>query len=80
MGKLGSKVVVKQDDEAPIERVVLAKAIVDMSAAVERLRRSGLNDRAIIVLVSDKTKIAKGTIEDVLDGLASLSATYTNLR
>lgn len=69
-------VVVKQDEDTPIAKEVLADAIVKISSAVEALRRSGLNERAIIVLVSDKSKISKGVIETVLDGLADLRAAY----
>lgn len=69
-------VIITQDDEKPVPKEVLADAIVRMSEAVTGLRRSGLNERAIIVLVADKTKIGKGIVEDVLDGLASLRETY----
>lgn len=72
-----TKVVVKQDEEAPIEKGVLAEAIIKISAAAEILRRSGLSEKAIIVLLADKTKIAKGTIEAVLNGLTDLRREYT---
>lgn len=71
-----ARVVVKQDEENPVPKEILADAIVRISEAVTALRRSGLNERAIIVLVSDKTKISKGVVEDVLDGLDSLRAAY----
>lgn len=72
-----TKVVVRQDEEAPVEKGVLAEAIIKISTAAEILRRSGLSEKAIIVLLADKTKIAKGTIEAVLDGLTDLRREYT---
>lgn len=72
-----TKVIVGQDEKEPVEKTVLATSIVRISTAVEALRASGLNERAIIVLVADKTKISKGVIETVLDGLGDLRRTYT---
>lgn len=65
-----------QNDEKPIEREVLAEAIVRIGDAMKRLNASGLNRRAIIALINDDTKMGKGTIECVLDSLSTLSSTY----
>lgn len=71
------KIVLDQAEDEPVERHVLATAIVKISEAADALKKSGLNQRAVVVLLADKTKIAKGTIEDVLDGLADLRSDYT---
>lgn len=71
------RIVLDQAEDEPVERHILATAIVKISEAAEALKKSGLNQRAIVVLLSDKTKIAKGLIEDVLDGLADLKRDYT---
>ncbi len=70
------KVKVVQDDAAPVEKEVLAQAIVDISAALKKLRASGLNERAILALVKDDTGISKAEVKRVLDSLAGLRRTY----
>ena len=77
MSKLGTRIIVKQDPDNVVEKDVLATAIVKISEAAEALKRSGLNQRAVVVLLSDKTKYGKSMIEDVLDGLADLKRDYT---
>ncbi len=69
---------VRQDPEKPVEREVLAVAIVSISDAMNRLLRSGLNRRAIVALLYDFTKVPKRSIEDVLDGLDELKNKYTS--
>ena len=77
MSKLGTRIIVKQDPDNVVEKDVLATAIVKISEAAEALKRSGLNQRAIVVLLSDKTKFSKGSIEVILNGLADLKRDYT---
>lgn len=71
------RVVIDQDEDRPIEKHVLAKAIVEMSASMKRLLASGINRKAIIVLLNDQTSLGKGTIAMVLDGLEQLAKEYT---
>lgn len=66
-----------QDSQKPIEPPILAQAIVDISAAMNKLTRSGLNKKAIIVLLQDQTGLGKGSIECVLNGLDGLAKAYT---
>jgi hypothetical protein len=54
----------------------LAKAIITISDAMEALLKSGLNRRAIAVLLSDSTNIPITKIFAVLDGLAALKKDY----
>jgi hypothetical protein len=65
-----------QQGDPPVEVPVLADAILKISKAAEDLVKSGLNRKAIIVLLMHKTHFGYGTIECVLDGLADLRKDY----
>ncbi len=67
---------VSQDADAPIEKTVLAKAIVDISAAVTALKKNGLNRRGIIILAAHSSKQPQYVVRDVLDGLEQLKKDY----
>jgi len=70
------KVVVKQDPENEVPAEIMAKAIVDIGGAITRLRRSGLSDRAIVLLIHDASGVGKPTVRAVLDGMAALERLY----
>jgi len=72
---MGKRIRVEKSDP-PESKVVLAKAIIDIGEAVRKLNQSGLNKDAIIVLLKEKTKLGKGTIELVLDSLPQLESWY----
>lgn len=67
---------VKQDSEKPVGREVLATAIVRISEALHELKRSGINERAIVALVHDHSKLGKREVQIVLDSLAELRDHY----
>lgn len=67
---------VKQNPDKPIEKEVLAESIVKISSAFKALQKSGLNEKAIIVLVHDQTKLPKRDIQLVIDSLAELQQAY----
>ena len=68
---------VKQMEDAPIQAEVLADAIVSISRAAETLSRSGLNRRAIVVLLRDMLpQVNKLEIGLVLDALPQLEVTF----
>jgi hypothetical protein len=71
------KAVVVQDEEAPVDKEVLATAIIQICNAVRKLEKSGLNRKAVIALINDDTKLGKGIIETVLLSLGNLAKTYT---
>ena len=75
------RVVIEQGDE-PVEKTILAKAIVDISRAALALERGGLTRRAIVLLVSDATKgkVGRDAVGHVLDALRDLEATYCTRR
>ena len=69
-------VVVKQNPEAPVEKKVLAQAIVDISVAVKKLSASGLNRKAITLLTAHSSGQYQNTVERVIDALENLAKTY----
>lgn len=56
----------------------LSEAIEGISSGMKALLKSGLNRRAIIVLLHDSTRVAKRDIESVLSGLETLKKQYTS--
>ena len=58
------------------DKKTLAAAILNISAAMVTLRKSGLNRAAIVVLLKDATGEPKVTIARVLDGLEQLKKDY----
>ncbi len=70
------KVNIEQDPEQPIEKNVLAKAIVDIAGAFQKLYGSGLNERAIVCLVHDSCGVGKPDIRAVLHSLKTLERDY----
>ncbi len=72
-----TRVTVEQDVAAPVERKVLAQAILDISKAANRLAASGLNHKGIVVLVSHSAALPQSTVRAVLDALEQLAGDYT---
>lgn len=72
-----TKVLITQDPESPVERAVLADAILGIEYAMKKLLKSGLNRHAIIVLVHDACNVGKTDIRAVLDSLETLAKDYT---
>ncbi len=57
---------------------ILALTIEQASEALRKLLNSGLNRKAIVILVQAETKLGMGAIEQVIDSLSNLSKTYCN--
>lgn len=70
---------ITQDPEQPVEREVLATSITKISAAFQALKTSGLNRDGILVLLHDRTRLPKKTLNDVLNALEQLKRAYTTL-
>lgn len=66
--------VVKSDPPETTE--ILAEAIVRIGDSVAKLNASGLNRKAIILLLHDATKVGKRDIEVILDALPRLRGWY----
>lgn len=66
--------VVKSDPPESTE--ILAEAIVRIGGAMKKLGDSGLNHKAIVVLIQDATKLPKRDIELVIDAQKRLAGWY----
>ena len=71
-----AKIKVVKNAENPESTEVLASAIVRIGEAMEKLKNSGLNEKAILVLVHDHCKVAKRDIKLVFDSMRKLRAWY----
>lgn len=71
-----ARISVKKNEQQPESKEILAEAIVRIGKAFEDLQKSGLNKRAILVLVQAETKIAMRDIKAVIDALPRLRGWY----
>ena len=62
--------------DPPESKEILAEAIVRIGSAMEALRKSGLNEEAIIVLLHHKTKISKRQIKLIFAAMRQLHGWY----
>ena len=74
-----TKLAVKQEEGKEISKEVLAKSIIDIGAAFAKLKTSGLNERAIVTLVSASCGLGHGTVKAVLGALGDLRKNFTTL-
>lgn len=72
------RVNIVQEEESPVQKDVLANEIIRMAGAVNKLLLSGLNEKAIVVLLRDATGLSKRNITLVLNALAQLREDYTH--
>ncbi len=63
--------------EEKVPKEILVDAIVKISEGFQRLKRSGLNRRAIVVLVKDASGVGMGDVNSVLDAMEKLKDWYT---
>ena len=63
--------------DAVLQGGTLADSIRKASKALEALLSSGLNERAVIALVADRTRLRKTEIKSVLDSLQAMERDYT---
>lgn len=66
---------VKKSDP-PESTEILADSIVRISAALDKLSASGLNRKAIVILIQASTKLSRRDIEAVLDAQKRLAGWY----
>lgn len=55
---------------------ILAEAIVRIGKGLADLQKSGLNQKAIVLLLHDATKVGKPDIRKILDALPRLAGWY----
>lgn len=67
---------IKKDPEQPESKEVLAEAIIRIGEAMDALKKSGLNEQAIVVLLHHETKIPMRDIRVVFAGMRQLRGRY----
>lgn len=67
---------VKKSEKNPETKEILAEAIVRISEGFEKLSKSGLNKRAIVILIQAETRLPQRDINAVLDALPRLQGWY----
>lgn len=72
------RTVIQIKPEASVTKEMLASAIIRLSDSSNELLNSGLNERAILALLFDSTKISKKTCKKVLDAVGQLRSDYTH--
>lgn len=65
-----------KNKEKPESKEILAEAIVRISESFLKLQESGLNEKAIIALIYDYSKVSKSNILLVLNSLRKLKSWY----
>ena len=65
-----------QKSDPPESKVILAEAIVNIGKSAKKLSQSGINEKGVIVLLHDGTKLPKKTIKLVIDSLKQLERWY----
>lgn len=76
----------QRDDVDPIDdpdnwsdgHLMLSEAIIKISEGMTALQKSGLNMKAIVVLLQAETKLPKRSIYRIIKGLADLEKLYCN--
>lgn len=72
-----TRINITQGDDV-VSKDVLAASICKLSDSVNQLLVSGLNEKAIIVLLQDSTGCSKRTIKTVIESMGQLRADYTH--
>lgn len=67
---------VQKSAENPEPTIILAEAVTKISDGMTSLLTSGLNKKAIVILLQAETGLGKGTISTVLDALPRLKGWY----
>lgn len=70
------KVEVKQQPNEEVPATVMAKSIVEIANGMKKLNSTRLTRRAIVTLIHENSKVARSTIEVVLNNLESLESTW----
>jgi hypothetical protein len=64
---MSRSVTVKQNDENPEPLEVIAASVIKVAEGIEKMAKSGLSKRAIVVLLNDVTGVPKGHIGLLID-------------
>lgn len=77
--------IIVQEEDRPIEKNIIAAAIIEMSASVKKLRKGGITFESIVVLTQHgcrgagrlKQKPSMADVRIVLESLENLSSKFT---
>lgn len=70
-------VTIKSNEENPEPLEIIAQSIIDISGAFEKISKSRLSKRAIVLLIKDATRnISMNDIEIILDVVPRLKDIY----
>jgi len=58
--------------------VLMREDLYKLQECVDRMKESGMQEKTIILLMHDHTRIPKGTIKKVLNGLTEIPHKYFN--
>lgn len=70
------KIIVKRNEQEPEPVEVMAQAIIQIAAAMDKISKTRLTRRAIVVLIQANSGLNQGTINIVLDNLADLEKNW----
>lgn len=76
MAKTKQAVTIKTNEENPEPLEIIAQAVIDISKAFERIQKSRLSQRLIILLIQDQTKISHAKIRQILEVVPKLKDIY----
>ena len=69
-------ITVDNDTEDPLE--VIVSSLHKVADGFDKINKSGLNRRTVVLLLHDMTKVPKRNIHDILDASKDLVTRYTN--
>jgi hypothetical protein len=76
---IDKKLSIAQQPDNPVKKTVLAQAIVDISKAAKDLANNGLNQKAIVLLISHSSGQSQSAVREILIAIEQLARDYTNL-
>lgn len=76
MKKPKVKVVQSLDDQDNVPLEIIAQSIKAISDSVKKMRQLSLNNKAIILLLHDSSKVSKTQIHNVLMAMENLEDEY----
>jgi len=71
-----AKTIIKKNEENPETVEVIAKSIIDIAEAMQRIENTPLNRRALVVLIKDQTGLPQRDINLVLNSITDLKKDF----
>jgi 2-phosphoglycerate kinase len=68
--------VVQKEGEEIVPAQVVASSIKKIAESFARMKKAGLSDRAIVLLIHDASGVGKPAVKDVLAGIDQLAKLY----